>query len=69
MILGVNKEFRNKGIELILFNATLKAAGKAGWEWGEMSWVLEDNVLMRNSIEKAGGAIYKTYRIFDLTLK
>ncbi|MFC2048702.1 N-acetyltransferase [Elusimicrobiota bacterium] len=69
MILGVNKEFRNKGIEPMLFDVTMKAARAAGWEWGEMSWVLEDNVLMRNSIEKAGGKVYKTYRIFNLNLK
>lgn len=69
LILGVAKEFRNKGIEPMLFDVTIKAAQEAGWEWGEMSWVLEDNVLMRSSIEKAGGVVYKTYRIFDLTIK
>ncbi|MFH1415798.1 MAG: N-acetyltransferase [Elusimicrobiota bacterium] len=68
LILGVVKEFRNKGIEPMLFNVTLHAAREAGWEWGEMSWVLEDNVLMRNSIEKAGGTVYKTYRIFEKNL-
>ena len=69
LILGVQNEFRNKGIEPMLFSSTLQAAQAAGWGWGEMSWVLEDNVLMRNSIEKAGGVVYRTYRIFDLPLQ
>ena len=68
LILGVTREFRNKGIEPMLFKFTLQAAKKAGWDWGEMSWVLEDNYLMRSSIEKAGGVVYKTYRIYDKPL-
>lgn len=68
LILGVIKEFRNKGIEPMLFEVTLKAVKAAGWGWGEMSWVLEDNYLMRNSIEKAGGVVYKRYRIYEKTL-
>lgn len=65
LILGVTKDYRNKGIEPLLFEATLNAARDAGWDWGEMSWVLEDNILMRNSIEKAGGEPYKTYRLYE----
>lgn len=68
LILGVIKEYRNKGIEPMLFEVTLKAVKEAGWGWGEMSWVLEDNHLMRSSIEKAGGVVYKTYRIYEKSL-
>jgi hypothetical protein len=31
----------------------------------ELSWILEDNVPMRKIIEKVGGRVYKTYRVYD----
>ena len=37
--------------------------------WGigdcEMSWILEDNVLMNRSLEVMGAKRYKTYRIYE----
>lgn len=35
---------------------------------GELSWILEDNLPMRNILESAGSFIYKTYRIYDKPL-
>ena len=37
------------------------------WDIGdcEMSWILEDNVLMNRSLEAMGAKRYKTYRIYD----
>ena len=34
----------------------------------EMSWILEDNMGMRNIIENIGGSAYKTYRIYSKNL-
>jgi hypothetical protein len=39
-----------------------------GREWGELSWVLEDNHAMRELIELVGGRPYKTYRIYEKAL-
>ena len=35
---------------------------------GELSWILEDNLPMRNILESTGSFIYKTYRIYDKSL-
>jgi len=35
-----------------------------GMEEIELSWILEDNIGMRNIIEDFGGTVYKTYRIY-----
>lgn len=35
---------------------------------GELSWILEDNLPMRNILESIGCFIYKTYRIYDKPL-
>ena len=34
----------------------------------ELSWILEDNIGMRNIIENIGGSVYKTYRIYSKNL-
>ena len=34
----------------------------------ELSWILEDNMGMRNIIESLGGRVYKTYRIYSKQL-
>ena len=36
-----------------------------GTSWGELSWILEDNMPMRRIIENLGGVPYKTYRMYE----
>jgi hypothetical protein len=39
-----------------------------GIDSGECSWILEDNLPMRRALEKIGGHVYKTYRVFEKSL-
>ncbi len=64
LTLGVNKEWRGRGIELLMITKAIKTAKKLGWEWGELSWTLEDNIKINRTIEKFGGRLYRKYRIF-----
>jgi hypothetical protein len=41
---------------------------KLGIKKVELSWILEDNMGMRNIIESSGGSVYKTYRIYNKDL-
>lgn len=41
---------------------------KRGIKEVELSWILEDNMRMRNIIESLGGRVYKTYRIYSKDL-
>ncbi len=41
---------------------------RKGYERAEMSWVLEDNELMKKGCELMGGRIYKKYRIYEKDL-
>jgi GNAT superfamily N-acetyltransferase len=63
--LGICKEYRNMGIDAILYLETLKAAFKHGYTEGELSWILEDNDLTIRAAEMMGGRIYKKYRIYE----
>ena len=39
-----------------------------GTRWGELSWILEENLPTRRLIETMGGRAYKTYRLFEKAL-
>jgi GNAT superfamily N-acetyltransferase len=68
LTLGVKKEFRNRGLEILLIKQGLAAAKKMGWEYGEVSWTLEDNDKINNAIEAVGGTVYKKYRLYEKKL-
>ena len=51
VIMQILQRLRQNGLDL-------------GYKWGELSWILEDNMEMRRVIEALGGEVYKTYRIY-----
>jgi GNAT superfamily N-acetyltransferase len=65
LTLGVLPEFRRTGVAELMYTAIIKNGLARGMTYGESSWILEDNALMRQSIEKIGGVPYKTYRLYD----
>jgi len=68
LTLGVKKEFRGRGLEMFLIKKAIESGKKMGWEHGEMSWTLEDNALINNTIESVGGKVYKKYRLYEKKL-
>ncbi|MCS7315806.1 MAG: hypothetical protein RMI94_14465 [Bryobacterales bacterium] len=65
LILGVLEEYRTTGAAAALYAALFRNGRRAGYEEGEFSWVLEDNVMMNRSLEALGARRYKTYRIYE----
>lgn len=53
---------------LMLLQALRESAQTAGFETAELSWILEDNLAIRQVIEGIGGRPYKTYRIYEKAL-
>ncbi|TAN40434.1 MAG: GNAT family N-acetyltransferase [Nitrospirae bacterium] len=68
MLLGVKKEYRNKGIEALLFREGFKPILKGGYQRVEFSWILEDNLPVQRTIETMEGRLYKKYRIYEKPL-
>ncbi len=66
ILFGVKKEFRNRGIEAVLYHETEQAGMKLGYQWCELSWNLEDNDLINRFDESVGGKLYKKYRIVEM---
>jgi GNAT superfamily N-acetyltransferase len=68
MIMGVVPEFRGMGLEALIMVETARGAFAQGYEYCEMSWILESNDMMNRIIERLGGRIYKTYRVYEKPL-
>lgn len=65
LALGVVEEYRDSGLAAV-FNAVLiRNVRKLDDSDCEMSWILEDNVLMSRSLEVMGAKRYKPYRIYE----
>jgi GNAT superfamily N-acetyltransferase len=65
IVLGVVPEYQKTGAAGVLFYETAVRAKKLGYQYGEASWILEDNVMMNRAAEAMQGKRYKTYRIYQ----
>jgi GNAT superfamily N-acetyltransferase len=64
LILGILPEFRNKGIDIVMYKTIQENAATLGIYSAEACYVMEDNLLMKSIIEKIGGVSVKKYRIY-----
>jgi GNAT superfamily N-acetyltransferase len=65
LALGVVEEYRASGLGAAFYATLVQNARNLGYGDCEMSWVLEDNVMMNRSIEAMGAKRYKNYRIYE----
>jgi len=65
LALGVVEEYRTSGVAAAFYATLLRNARRMGYVDSEMSWILEDNVLMNRSLQAMGAKRYKTYRIYE----
>jgi GNAT superfamily N-acetyltransferase len=68
ILLGIREGFRNRGVESLMFSNGIEVALKAGYEWCEYSWILEDNERTKGAVRLMGGELYKNYRIYEKEL-
>jgi hypothetical protein len=66
--MGVLPEFRKRGVETLLYSISNDRAMAMGYDWGELSWVLEDNHMLSKALISMGCTPYKTYRLYEKTL-
>jgi hypothetical protein len=68
VLLGVAPGHRQHGVESMLCIETALRAKSIGMLGGEISWTLEDNVLVNRAVETFGGHLDRRYRMFGLDL-
>jgi GNAT superfamily N-acetyltransferase len=64
---GVLEPYRGRGVEAVLFIKMAEAALRR-YRRAEISWVLENNIMMRRTAEMLGATVYRTYRIYEKEL-
>ncbi|MCC7508561.1 MAG: hypothetical protein IT464_04200 [Planctomycetes bacterium] len=65
MLMGVVAEHRGKGVDAMMIDQVIQNGQAMGYEYCELSWVLEDNEPMVSLADKAGGVLYRKYRLFE----
>jgi hypothetical protein len=65
LLLGIKKQYRNRGVDALLFREGFRGIRNGGYRRVEFSWVLEDNIPVQRIVEMAGGTLYKKYRIYE----
>lgn len=68
LILGVLDEFRNKGIDMILYKKIQENLVNMGICKAEACYVMEDNLKMNSIMKKIGGRSLKKYRIYKFEM-
>jgi hypothetical protein len=71
-LMGVRRRLQNgplgAALALGVIDSVRRYHAAQGTKWGELSWVLEENVRVRRIIEMLGAAPYKTYRMYEKAL-
>ncbi len=69
LLLGVKEEYRASHrygtLAAVLYVEVARRGAARGYVGGELSWTLEDNVLINRGIERMGARKYKTYRVYE----
>ena len=72
-LMGVRRRYHDSLMGAALAFGVIAAVQQPGQKRGireaELSWILEDNVRMRDILESIGGRVYKTYRIYSKQLE
>jgi hypothetical protein len=65
---AIREDYRNSGLDAVMAIKMKASAKKAGFEYVDSHLELENNFKVRAEMERAGGVVYKRYRIFTKDL-
>ncbi len=68
LTMGVVDIYRKRGIDNIFFVETYRRAVAKGFQWAELSWILETNELMCRAADNMGAKLYKKYRMVEMPI-
>jgi len=67
-LMGVRKAHQGKAIDTLLIHETVVKSLEVGILAAEMSWVLDSNKVLINSLESMGGVMEKEYAMFETSI-
>lgn len=65
LLYGIKPEYRNRGVDALLFKEGHKNIIKGRYKRIELSWILEDNIQVIRICEMFSAMLYKRYRIYE----
>jgi len=65
---GIIEPHRGVGADAVMAMEVAQALLRKGYRYLEISWILENNTMMRRMAEGYGGEVYRTYRIYEKPL-
>ncbi len=65
VLMGILKDYRNKGIDLLFYKKIVENSLKYNYRKAELSWILENNVMMNRVLEHINARKNKIYAIFE----
>ncbi|HEX7071928.1 MAG TPA: hypothetical protein VF190_14030 [Rhodothermales bacterium] len=68
LLMGVRKKYQGRGLDAVLNLATITEGPKLGYMASELSWVLDSNAAMINSLHAIGAVVDKEYALFDRSI-
>lgn len=63
--LGVKPRYRRLGLDAVMLMHQLKYSQKKGYEYADLGWVLEDNIMVVRIIERVGSRLSKVYSVYE----
>jgi len=64
ILAGMLPDWQRRGVGSLLYSEITRRILGKGYASAEMSWVLEDNVLMNRAARLLGGYVHKSYRVY-----
>lgn len=64
ILAGMLPEWQRRGVGSLLYTEIGRRVVGNGYDGAELSWVLEDNVLMNRAAELLGARVHKTWRVY-----
>lgn len=68
ILLGILPEYRNKGLDAILYQDLISNGMAMGNDVSEASWILENNPGMNRGLEMLNAYVYKRYNIYSFPI-
>jgi GNAT superfamily N-acetyltransferase len=68
LLLGLLKEYRMTGADALMYHWIWEKGYALGYRWAEAGWILDDNTVMINALQRLGFERYKTLRLYDRAL-
>lgn len=65
---GIKKEYRRMGLDALMGVSVLLSAREAGFKFIDTHHELEENTMVRATMERMGGKVYKKFRVYQKDL-